>query len=360
MTRVLAFACALGLCLASPSLATPVAQVGAYRFPVLVGGNALSVPYEGNQLLTESHSQVTRAVVIVPGSLRDSDNGYSTLTRSASLAGVNNSTSLLIVPQFLIEEDIEYHDLPADWLYWSDSGWKQGDPSLSTSSHPRPGTISSFSVLDSILFAIALRNPNLKSIVVAGHSAGGQFVQRFAAGSTTPQTLESQFGVQVAYVAANPSSYLYLNAERVASGTSTFRVPNSGSCSSYDRYKYGLQSRNAYMSAVSSTQIVAQYRPRRVTYLLGALDNDPGHPDLDTSCAANLQGSHRLERGLIFGDYLAHFYGAASATTHETVVVPGVGHDSRDMLTSPAGVSRLFPTFDDEIRPAAVGDLRPQ
>ena len=352
MTRILVLASSMSLCLAGTGLATPVPQVGAYSFPVRVGGQSLTVPYDGNQLLTQSHSQVTRAVVLVPGSARESDYGLGTLVRSATTAGVNNSTSLLIAPQFLIEEDITFHNLPADRLYWSDSGWKEGDPSLSTTLHPRPGTISSFAVLDSILVAIASRNPNLRTIVVAGHSAGGQFVQRFAAGSRIPQTLP---GVQISFVVANPSSYLYMNNERVVAGTtSTFAVPSG--CSSYDRYKYGLQSRNSYMSAISSSTIVAQYRPRRVTYLLGALDNDPLHPELDTSCAAMLQGAQRLERGTIFANYLGHFYGAANVTTHEAVVVPGVGHDSRGMLTSSSGVSRLFPA-GDSIRPAAIKDL---
>src|SRR5262245_19492591 len=103
MTRSM-LASALALCLASPGLATPVSQVGSYSFPVRVAGQALSVPYDCNQLLTTSHPAVTRAVVIVPGSARDSNNGYSTLTQCASSAGLNNSSSLLIVPQFLIEE----------------------------------------------------------------------------------------------------------------------------------------------------------------------------------------------------------------------------------------------------------------
>lgn len=341
----------LALSLASPAAAAPVAQVGAHAFPVTVSGQLFWVPYDGNQLLTEAHSLVVRAVVIIPGSARDSDSGYGTLARAASIVGMNDLTSLLVVPQFLLEEDLEYHDLPADRLYWDDSGWKEGDPSLSTTANPRPGTISSFAVLDSMLVAIAHRNPNVKSIVVAGHSAGGQFVNRFAAGSMAQQSLESR-GIQVSYVVANPSTYLYLSPERVVPGTTTsFAVP-SVSCS-YNRYKYGLQSRNPYMAATSTAQIVAQYRQRRITYLLGQLDDDPDHPELDTSCSANVQGAHRLERGLIFRNYLGFLYGATQVSSHNASVVPGVGHDSRGIFTSSAGVAALFDVF----RPAAIRDL---
>ena len=342
--RFLGIVPALVLCLAPPALAvTPVTQIGAFLFPVSVDGTALQIPYDGNQILTESHPQVVRAVVIIPGSNRNSGYGYETLLQSATIAGVNDPTSLLVVPQYLVEEDVVYHGLPADRLYWSDSGWKEGNRSLSTASNPRPWTLSSFAVLDSILYRAASRNPNLRSIVVAGHSAGGQFVNRFAAGSVIQQALEGLFGVQVSYVVANSSSYLYLNAERVVPGTLTsFAVPSADTCPGYDQYKYGLQSRNSYMSALSSAQIILQYAPRQLTYLLGQLDNDPAHPELDTSCPAMLQGANRLERGLIYRGFLVHFYGASIAATHSTIVVPGVGHDSRGMFTSACGVSRLF------------------
>jgi hypothetical protein len=367
LTRFLGIASALVLCLAPPALAeSPVARIGSFTFAVSVDSNALQIPYDGNQSLTESHPGVVRAVVIIPGSNRNSGFGYETLLESATIAGMNDTSSLLVVPQYLIEEDIAFHGLPADRLYWSESGWKEGNRSLSTASHPRPWTISSFAILDSILYLAASRNPNLQSIVVAGHSAGGQFVNRYAAGSAVQQALEVLFGVQVSYVAANPSSYLYLNAERIVPGTpNSFAVPGTGACSGYDRYKYGLQSRNSYMSAVSSAQIISQYAARQLTYLLGQLDTDPAHPDLDTSCPAMLQGDHRLERGLIYRGFLLHFYGASIAAMHSTIVVPGVGHDSREMFTSACGVVRLFGAgscepVGVEDQPEAPGDAIPR
>ena len=49
--------------------------------------------------------------------------------------------------------------------------------------------------------------PNLKTVVVVGHSAGGQFVNRYAAGGAgCPNPL-----VEVRYVIMNPSSYLYVD-----------------------------------------------------------------------------------------------------------------------------------------------------
>jgi hypothetical protein len=342
MRKLLGFTLFLGVCHAGPALAaTPVSELGASTFSVVVAGQSLRIPYDANQSLAGS-ATVVRAVVIIPGSNRNCDYGYDTAREAATSAGMNNSTSLLVAPQFLVEDDIVAHDLASDRLFWEEDGWKEGDASLSTSEHPRPGTISSFAVLDSLLYRIAAVNPNLESIVIAGHSAGGQFVNHYAVGTRIPQTIESQFGVPISFVVANPGSYLYLNSKRLVSGTSsTFAVPGSPGCS-YDRYKYGFQSRNGYMAAYTTWQLASQYKQRHVTYLLGQEDNDPAHPELDVSCSASLQGESRLARGRTYMKHLADFFGEANMGSHSKVEVPGVGHDSRAMFTSACGVSALF------------------
>lgn len=343
MIRVLGIAACLAL-LPAPVLSVPV--IGANSFSMTVSGHVLLIPYDGNKSLSSLYTLVEHAVVLVPGSNRSSNFAYETLLEAANIAGANDAATMLIAPQFLIEEDIDFYQLPADRLFWSEGGWKQGNASLSTTANPRPASLSSFAVLDSILYRIASRNPNLQTLVVAGHSAGGQFVQRFAAGSSIEAALESQFGIDVVYVPANPSSYLYLDAERVVSGTlDQFAVPPAsvvGACPGYDDYKYGMHSRNSYMSRLTSAQITSRYPQRHVRYLLGELDTDPAAAELDTSCAAMLQGRQRLERGLIYGNYLEHFHGSGIIVTHPTFVVPGVGHDSRGMFTSVCGVAQLF------------------
>ena len=340
MTRILPVALLL-LVAAAHVTAAPVDNVGTYRFPVVVQGYTLKIPYDANQSVTSAHSSVVRLVLLIHGSSRHSDTALETLTMDAQAAGVNNSSSLLVGPQFLTEEDIQAKNLAADMLFWEDDGWKQGDQSLSTSSHSRPAKISSFAVLDSMLLRIAALCPNLKTIVIGGHSAGGQFTNRFAEGSRVPQTLAAR-GIQMSYVVANPSSYMYLDGTRlVPKTTNSWAIPQT-SCSGYNSYKYGLQSRNPYMAAVSSSQIISQYAQRRVTYLLGELDNDPNGDGVDQDCPAEIQGSYRLERGLNFRKYLIHYYGTGILDLHEAITVPGVGHDSQGMFTSTCGLSRLF------------------
>ena len=68
---------------------------------------------------------------------------------------------------------------------------------------------TSFDVADELLRKLARKDifPNLRSIVFAGHSAGGQFVSRYEMSNQVHETL----GVPITYVVANPSSYAYLD-----------------------------------------------------------------------------------------------------------------------------------------------------
>lgn len=61
--------------------------------------------------------------------------------------------------------------------------------------------------------------PHLASIVVAGHSAGGQFVTRYQMANQVDGTL----GVPVTYVVANPSAYPYLDNERPVAASADYR-----------------------------------------------------------------------------------------------------------------------------------------
>lgn len=115
-------------------------------------------------------------------------------------------------------------------------------------------------------------------------------------------------------------------------------------CWDYNRYKYGLEALNGTMQAVGESALRSQYGGRRVVYLLGELDNDPGADDLDRDCPAMLQGDHRLERGIICFNYGRQYYGLPVHNWHTMVTVPGVGHSAGNMFRSPEGVDQIFHT----------------
>ncbi|WP_328603954.1 hypothetical protein OG943_28245 [Amycolatopsis sp. NBC_00345] len=93
------------------------------------------------------------------------------------------------------------------WTNGDETSWKDGGDSVS------PAGISSFTVVDEILAGLADKQhfPDLTRITLIGHSAGGQFIQRYAVAGAAPAKLP---GVSFHYVTANPSSYLYFTPDR--------------------------------------------------------------------------------------------------------------------------------------------------
>jgi pimeloyl-ACP methyl ester carboxylesterase len=271
---------------------------------------------------------MTRAIIVLHGRLRNADVYYRSAKTAQAAAGDEGKATLMIVPQFLAEIDIEAHKLPPDTLRWSLEGWEGGDAALA------PNPASSFEALDAILAKLADRRifPNLKQVVVAGHSGGGQVAQRYAIAGKGEATLARQH-IDTRYVVANPSSYAYFSAERPEAAI-------AASCQGYNSWKYGMDERPPYLASATPAALEQRYAERDVIYLLGTLDTNPNHPALDRSCMAEAQGPYRYARG--------HAYAAAMAKrdhdtpNHKLWDVAGVGHDGDKMLTSSCGLAALF------------------
>lgn len=219
---------------------------------ITINSSNLKIPYCSNKPLAQPNATVQRAVIVVHGAGRNADEYYQYIVDAANKAGSLNET-IILAPQFLEEQDIKDRQPGNDILFWPDStsagDWRGGDDSLSTSSNPRPARISSFSAVDTMVQQLSNRTlfPKLNTIVITGHSAGAQFVSRFAAGSQVEQSV-TPAGIQMRYVVANPSSYLYFNEQRRKKGTvNQFEVPTPqeiSNCPNYNTYKYGLQGLN--------------------------------------------------------------------------------------------------------------------
>jgi hypothetical protein len=201
--------------------------------------------------------------------------------------------------------------------------------------------LTSFDFMDEILRKLAAKQafPNLKAIVVAGHSAGGQFVNRYEMANRVHESLP----VPVTYVVANPSSYAYLDNTRPAGeAAATFRPYSDGrNCTTYDRWPYGFQGRTGYASKSTDDQLRKQLASRPVTYLLGELDILP-LGGFDSSCPAMAQGPTRLARGQAFEKYVNEKFNAH----HQVLVVSLCGHNARCMFTADSALPLLFPKTD--------------
>ena len=124
--------------------------------------------------LDEANATVSRALIMVHGGERDANQSYETAVAAAFLAGVLNTT-VVVAPRYPADDDAR----AVDEVLWSSGGqdtWRGGGRS------PMTPSLTSFDVMDDVVTRLASKKnfPNLTTIVVAGHSAGGQFVNRYA------------------------------------------------------------------------------------------------------------------------------------------------------------------------------------
>ena len=285
-----------------------------------VNGGVFS--YFGSHDLEGTNTEIQDALIIIHGSDRNADTYYTT---GELIAGkLNRSNNILIIaPHFKLASDTL---LPYE-LTFTDEGWLRGDESIQL-------PVSSFDVMDKFVSLLLDRThfPNLKTITITGHSAGGQLTQRYAIGNSF------RFGrVQIRYVVANPGSYAYLTPKRPVKGSpGMFEIPDSSTCSNFNDFKYGLNHLNSYMAHTHYRKMVRRYLNRDVTYLLGEKDLDT--TELDNDCPAQMQGSTRFERGLNFKADIDYLF---PKNHHTLVTVPEVAHSERALYTSELGMKAL-------------------
>jgi hypothetical protein len=261
---------------------------------------------------------VDRVLVVVHGALRDADNYFE---HAVAAAGEWAATTLIVVPQFLADVDLAgRQELGGDTLHWGVEGWKSGEPSLGAAG------LSSFTAMDHLLgrlTAPGFRPAGRKlTVVIMGNSAGGQFVNRYAAVGRGPDLLEEQ-GIPVRFVVSNPSTYLYFTEYRPV------RVPDD---TGVNRWRYGFEDPPPYVSG-GADEYLRRYLARDVTIVLGREDRDNGALLLEVGSAAMAQGANRYDRGV---KYYAHIMELAreDAVRHRLIPLAGVGHAAGDVMAA--------------------------
>ncbi len=296
------------------------------------GGPSRSLLYRTYPLDTKNES-ITRAFILIHGAGRDADNYYRTALAAAFLGNALENT-IVISPRFASNDGRGCRDtLAANEVNWSCSGdsWRSGGMAISDD------RLTSYDFTDEILRKLARKSvfPNLKAIVVSGHSAGGQYVTRYEMANKVHDSL----GVPISYVVANPSSYAYLDPNRPLPETAEIRpFRDSHNCTTFDHWPYGLEGRTGYTAKIPDDQLKKQLVARPTTYLLGEIDILP-LGGFDSSCPAMAQGPTRLARGQAFAKYVNEKYGAH----HQVTVVSLCGHNARCMFTSEQALPIIFP-----------------
>eukprot|EP00727_Mastigamoeba_balamuthi_P005808 m51a1_g1847 hypothetical protein (346) ;mRNA; r:586880-588114 len=342
-----------GVCAVWAALSVAVATASAADCPLpplrhlkLPSAPSMTLPYyspvdvgSADPTNAKPVARYTLAVVSQHGMNRNADDYYCSMVEALGAAYPGGNASVLVVaPRFLQKED---GPLPGE-LFWDGEDWNKGDPS-SAAAGP---TASSFDVLDHLVELLS-RLPSVRRVVLAGHSAGGQIMVRYAAATRVGVPP----GVGLRVVVANPSSFPYLTPERpLLPALDAFAPPNASAaaaCPAYDDWRYGLGHPNPYVAASGTPDELRQrFAARDVVYLRGTADtcNEDLDPTcdshgLDRDCEAMLQGRWRYERGVAWSNYLRYFYGRK---VHRAVDVPGVGHDGALMFGSEEGISVLF------------------
>ena len=245
---------------------------------------------------------------------------------------------MVLAPQFLEGMDPGEKGL----LLW-DQRWRGGGKSLSTGLNNDLPRLSSYEVLDKMIEVVTKSKTNMRKILLFGHSAGGQFILRYAAMNNRHEILEGQ-GVFIHYVVANPSSYLYLDQTRFHFNSTGEILMTSQKelkdCPSYNKYKYGLEELYGYAETLSPQLIRTRLLKRPVIFLCGTTDTDRNW-SLDKSCEGEAQGENRYQRGLLYKHHLKQFVKNPLESPHIWLEIPEVGHDSTEIFTHPKFIIKL-------------------
>jgi pimeloyl-ACP methyl ester carboxylesterase len=292
-----------------------------------------ALPIYASSDWSKPRPEIVRAILIFHGKKRNAGSYFQSAQEAVKSAKEAGRGTIVIAPQFLAEEDATAFHLDPGVLRWHNQQWEAGENAV------EPSAISSFDAIDAVLAQLAERSqfPNLTQVVLAGHSGGGQVLQRYAVVGRG-ETALSKAGVKVRYVIANPSSYVYFSEDRPLT-TSEF-AHYDGSCVGFNLWKYGVVQAPPYVGQASFAEMEDRYSRRDVIYLLGMADTDPHHPDLDVSCQGEAEGPNRFARGAAYFNYMKARH--VKEFSQRLWEVPGVAHDERGMFHSPCGMEALF------------------
>jgi hypothetical protein len=302
-------------------------------------------------------SSIEMVLIAMHGASRNADDYFCAAKATIQLQA-RFSEVLVLAPSFYSADDVRM----GPFLYWdsadTDGSWRFGADSMG------PIKYSSFDALDRLVATIRKHCPGVKQLTIAGHSSGGQVVQRW---SLLTSWWNDSDGCKMHAVVANPSNYVYLTPRRFIGGR--WRIPATcNSCPEYNEWEWGLGAGGRgdvpyrKRAVQNDTAVVEQYRRRSVVYLAGSADRCNVSQEaqgwcyshgLETTCMDEMQGSNRFERNL---RYIASLRKLGIWKGHSRILVPGVGHDHTMMFQSEEGLAALF--YGPSVFKPKQGDIK--
>ncbi len=340
LTRFIFFV-VIGLSFANNSLAA-----AWQRVHLGTAANEYDFPVYANHDLNADLRNIREVILILHGAHRDGDKYFATALSLLKQSGRRADEILLLAPNFPGTGDRaeDFKGMPA----WHPRDWAAGLDAQQVAF-----SLSSFKVLDDLLLKITdeTKFPSVTTLTLAGHSAGGQFIQRYAVLNNIDEQIRSR-GLELKYVVANPSSFLYFTPQRP--DNKTFKDYPAAQCPDFNQYRYGTDNMIPYAAGKSGPGLFKRYSHRSVTYLMGMQDTNPQHSMLDKTCPALAQGPTRLSRAQAYVRYERFLAGRATRINHLAYQIVGVGHDQAKMFGSICAVRVLFQTDPPQDAQAAL------
>lgn len=320
----------------APQAAAPQWQ----RVRLGTGASAYDFPLYANHPLDADLRGIREVIFVQHGLQRNGDDYFAAGAALLKQTGRNPDEVLLIAPNFPGTPDAAKGKHFDGMPIWSVQGWMSGEDAVNP-----PFSVSSLQVLDDLVGMVTnkARFPAVTRVTVAGHSGGAQLVHRYAVLNNVDERIRAG-GIDLRYVVANPSSYLYFTPERPRG--KGFAPYDTAICADYDKYRYGMRDMVPYARGATGDALFRRYLQRQVTYLVGSEDNDPNHRVLDKACGAEAEGPTRLERARGYLRYAQHLAAPMGSqrppVRHQAFEVVGVGHNQHRMLGSQCGAKAVF------------------
>jgi hypothetical protein len=293
-------------------------------------------------------ADLQRAVIVIHGAQADAFNYHAAMIQALQLVtdpDISPDTVAITAPYFPNDNaagtGYPYNangatpaaKYPSPAMAWSGDLWSGGS---NNQYPPNTPTTSSFVVLDQIVqyYGNKAQFPNIRQIVVAGHSMGAQMVHRYAAVGLTP----TQLGITtpISYWIGDPNSYIWFATDRPLS---------TGKCAAYDDYREGFTNYdgvnyyNPELVDAGRDAILANYQTRTIAHARATKDMGDYNPT--DQCAQYTTGANRNER---FFEFAKRFPPTCTNTKVgcNTVDIVVSTHDAPTMFQAPSGLARLF------------------
>ncbi len=395
-----------------------------YGFPISPADDEAVLAYYSNLgpvlTLNRNHTfaNIEIAIVIVHGSGRNADE-YLHSIMTASEMQSSSSKTLVIAPRFLaIKDGVFSVPVVSDYgddavIMMSPMQWNDTDPiphsfRFGANALSPFDNFSSYDAMDAIVEYLfsnvgeGERFENLRRVVIAGHSAGGQFTHRWSLTSNSliwgdihvdennsnigseseiesgdvfilnrniDQVEDSRMlrkeakrklhHIELVVVVANPRSFAFLDDRRFMNSTASaststcnlYEIPPQqirDQCPTYNSWEWGLdvggldcpyKDKAVALFNGDFLKLAKRYSKRNVVYLAGGNDTQP----LRGSCEDDwFQGPTRYVRSRNFFESLKCIFGEEHV--HSRFVVDNVGHDHGLIFQSEASRRIMFGT----------------